>query len=86
MHELFAWMQGCDGSVLLDDTVTLIGEKQADQNVKSLKGFDIVDRIKTRLEAECPAIISCADLLAIAARDAVVLVSIIYPTTSLHFP
>ncbi|KAL5661490.1 hypothetical protein ACJX0J_028615, partial [Zea mays] len=65
---------GCDGSVLLDDTATMIGEKQAEQNVNSLKGFDLVDKIKEKLEAECPGTVSCADLLAIAARDAVVLV------------
>lgn len=68
-------MQGCDGSVLLDDTVSMIGEKQADQNVNSLKGFDLVDKIKEKLEAECPGVVSCADLLAVAAKDAVVLVS-----------
>lgn len=67
--------QGCDGSVLLDDTVSMIGEKQADQNVNSLKGFDLVDKIKEKLEAECPGVVSCADLLAVAAKDAVVLVS-----------
>ncbi|KAL5224706.1 hypothetical protein ABZP36_011345 [Zizania latifolia] len=65
---------GCDGSVLLDDTATMIGEKQAEQNANSLKGFDLVDKIKRKLEAECPGMVSCADLLAIAARDAVVLV------------
>lgn len=68
------FLQGCDGSVLLDDTATMIGEKQADQNVNSLKGFELVDKIKEKLEAECPGAVSCADLLAIAARDAVVLV------------
>jgi peroxidase len=67
--------QGCDGSVLLDDTETLIGEKKAEQNMNSLKGFDLVDKIKEKLEAECPGAVTCADLLAIAARDAVVLVN-----------
>lgn len=71
---LVGCMQGCDGSVLLDDTATLIGEKQADQNVNSLKGFDLVDKIKQKLEAECPGVVSCADLLAIGARDGTVLV------------
>ncbi|XP_072992782.1 peroxidase 11-like [Typha latifolia] len=71
-HDCF--VQGCDGSVLLDDTATLIGEKQADQNANSLKGFDLIDKIKVKLEAECPKVVSCADLLAIAARDAVILV------------
>nr|CAD1826663.1 unnamed protein product [Ananas comosus var. bracteatus] len=70
-HDCF--VQGCDGSVLLDDTATLIGEKQADQNVNSLKGFDLVDKIKQKLEVECPGVVSCADLLAIGARDGTVL-------------
>jgi hypothetical protein len=66
--------QGCDGSILLDDTITLEGEKKASANQNSLKGFKIVDRIKNELESECPGIVSCADILTIAARDAVILV------------
>ncbi|KAL4185590.1 hypothetical protein AMTRI_Chr10g231400 [Amborella trichopoda] len=71
-HDCF--VQGCDGSVLLDNTVTLHGEKSAEQNLNSLRGFEVVDKIKNKLESECPGIVSCADLLAIAARDAVILV------------
>ncbi|KAL3831129.1 hypothetical protein ACJIZ3_019931 [Penstemon smallii] len=71
-HDCF--VQGCDGSVLLDDTVTLQGEKKASNNVNALKGFRIIDRIKNRLESECPGTVSCADILTIAARDAVLLV------------
>jgi peroxidase len=75
-------VQGCDGSVLLDDTITLQGEKEALTNTNSLKGFKIIDRIKNKIESECPGIVSCADILTIAARDAVILVliqfSIIY--------
>lgn len=67
-------MQGCDGSVLLDDTISLQGEKKASANVNSLKGFEIIDRIKNKLESECPGIVSCADILTVAARDAVILV------------
>ena len=69
-------MQGCDGSVLLDDTITLQGEKKASINTNSLKGFEIIDRIKNKIESECPGIVSCADILTIAARDAVILVLI----------
>ncbi|XP_068325576.1 peroxidase 11 [Pyrus communis] len=71
-HDCF--VQGCDGSVLLEDTITLTGEKKASPNIHSLKGFRIVDRIKNKLESECPGIVSCADLLTIAAREAVILV------------
>lgn len=72
-HDCF--VQGCDGSILLDDTIELQGEKKAPTNgLNSLKGFRIIDKIKNKLESECPGIVSCADILTIAARDAVILV------------
>lgn len=68
-------MQGCDASVLLDDTSSLKGEKTASANVDSLRGFDVIDNIKSQLESICPGVVSCADILSVAARDSVVLVS-----------
>lgn len=35
----------------------------------------MIDTIKTRVEASCNATVSCADILALAAREGVVLVS-----------
>lgn len=46
-------------------------EKDSAPNL-TLRGFDFVERIKTLLEAECPKTVSCADIIALTARDAVV--------------
>lgn len=68
---LIHWKQGCDGSILLDGTS---GEKFAIPNLNSARGFDVVDAIKAAVENACNGTVSCADILAIAARDSVVLV------------
>ncbi|KAM1032275.1 hypothetical protein ACFX13_036726 [Malus domestica] len=72
-HDCF--IQGCDASVLLDDSNGNKNhsiEKQAVPN-KTLKGFDNVDLIKEVLENVCPGVVSCADILALATRDGIVL-------------
>ncbi|KAJ7566638.1 hypothetical protein O6H91_02G112500 [Diphasiastrum complanatum] len=70
-HDCF--VQGCDASILLDDTSTFTGEKTSGPNNGSARGFEVIDQIKTELEKTCSGVVSCADILSIIARDAVVL-------------
>ncbi|KAG8049911.1 hypothetical protein GUJ93_ZPchr0009g984 [Zizania palustris] len=70
-HDCF--VNGCDGSVLMDATPTMAGEKEALSNINSLRSFEVVDEIKEKLEERCPGVVSCADIIVIAARDAVAL-------------
>lgn len=69
--------KGCDGSVLIVSTEGNKAERDAPINL-SLAGdaFDAVVRAKTALERACPGTVSCADILAVLARDATFLVRI----------
>ncbi|KAF6999379.1 hypothetical protein CFC21_015417 [Triticum aestivum] len=64
-HDCF--VQGCDASVLLSGN-----EQNAGPNAGSLRGFGVIDGIKAQVEAVCKQTVSCADILAVAARDSVV--------------
>ncbi|PWZ12004.1 hypothetical protein Zm00014a_037009, partial [Zea mays] len=69
-HDCF--VNGCDGSLLLDDDLPAIqSEKHVPANDKSARGFEVVDGIKSALEEACPGIVSCADILALAAEISV---------------
>jgi len=67
-HDCF--VRGCDASVLINSTQNNQAEKAGVPN-QTLRGFDFIDRIKALVEAECPGVVSCADIIALTARDAV---------------
>ncbi|KAJ0901933.1 putative peroxidase [Helianthus annuus] len=70
LHYHDCFVRGCDGSILLDPTQNTTTEKTAGPN-RSISGYEVIDEIKTKLEANCPGTVSCADIVALAARDAV---------------
>ncbi|EEF50890.1 Peroxidase 55 precursor, putative [Ricinus communis] len=70
-HDCF--VTGCDASIMISSP-NGGAEKDAEDNLSLAgDGFDTVTKAKQAVEAQCPQVVSCADIIAIAARDVVVL-------------
>jgi peroxidase len=70
-HDCF--VRGCDASVLIKGG----GNNAEVDNAKhqGLRGLDVIDNAKAQLETQCPGVVSCADIVVLAGRDAVAFVS-----------
>ncbi|KAL4587818.1 hypothetical protein LXL04_000692 [Taraxacum kok-saghyz] len=69
-HDCF--VNGCDGSILLDDTSSFTGEKTAGPNNNSVRGYNVIDDAKSKVEKLCPGVVSCADIVTISALESVI--------------
>ncbi|KAG8081196.1 hypothetical protein GUJ93_ZPchr0007g4059 [Zizania palustris] len=66
-HDCF--VRGCDVYIMLNSH-NATAEKDADPNL-TVRGYEAIEVVKAKVEAACPFVVSCADIMAMAARDAV---------------
>ncbi|KAE8718288.1 Cationic peroxidase 1 [Hibiscus syriacus] len=73
LHFQDCFVNGCDASILLDPSSTIDSEKSPRPNQNSARGFKVIDEIKAEIDKICGRlVVSCADIVAVAARDSVV--------------
>ncbi|XP_039123868.1 peroxidase 51-like [Dioscorea cayenensis subsp. rotundata] len=70
-HDCF--VEGCDASVMIASPNGDAEKDAPDSLSLAGDGFDTVIKARQAVDAVCPNVVSCADILAIAARDVVVL-------------
>uniref|UniRef100_A0ACD5W1V7 Uncharacterized protein n=1 Tax=Avena sativa TaxID=4498 RepID=A0ACD5W1V7_AVESA len=77
-HDCF--VEGCDASILIAPTTgakageaaaaRAVVERDTEENRNLPQyGFDTVEMAKAAVESKCPGVVTCADVLALAARD-----------------
>ncbi|KAK9734561.1 hypothetical protein RND81_04G148400 [Saponaria officinalis] len=59
-HDCF--VNGCEASILISGNLT---EKAAGPN-GSVRGYEVIDAIKEAIEAKCPDVVSCADIIVVS--------------------
>lgn len=68
---VFGHDQGCDGSILIENGPNAERHAFGHQGVG---GFEVIEKAKAELETACRGVVSCADIVALAARDSIALV------------
>ncbi|CAM6008249.1 unnamed protein product [Sphagnum balticum] len=63
-------VQGCDASIMLESGNGITSELESGSNF-GIRRLDIIDGVKATLEKACPNTVSCADIIAMAGREAV---------------
>ncbi|KAE8724757.1 hypothetical protein F3Y22_tig00009942pilonHSYRG00219 [Hibiscus syriacus] len=71
LHFNDCFVVGCHGSILIENDPN--AERHAFSH-QGVGGFELVEQAKAQLETTCPGVVSCADIVALAARDAIALV------------
>lgn len=68
-HDCF--VRGCEASILLNSTAKNMTERDAAPN-HTLREFEFINGVKILLEVICPGVVSCADIIALTAKEVVV--------------
>jgi len=65
-------VKSCDASILLESINGIQSEKISTRNM-GMRNFKYINTIKDALEDACPMTVSCADIVALSARDGAVM-------------
>ncbi|XP_039683551.1 peroxidase 21 isoform X2 [Medicago truncatula] len=63
-------VESCDASLLLESVGDVVSEQTSERS-SGMRNFKYVKTIKAAVEKECPLTVSCADIVALSARDGI---------------